>query len=69
MEGQKGLVVHTQGTVRTVFGMLKRTAEVKSRFEDLGLNRTILLKCILKFRMAGTVLGWTHLGDGGGCQG
>jgi hypothetical protein len=46
-----------------------RTAEVKSRLEDLDLNRTILLKWILKFRKGGSGMDWTHLADGGGCQG
>ena len=44
--------------------ILMRTAEVKSRLEDIGLNRTILLKWILKFRMGGSGPDWTHMGGG-----
>jgi hypothetical protein len=57
------------GEKRTVFRILMRTAEVKSSFEDIVLNRTILLKWILNFRMGGSGPDWTHLAEGGGCQG
>jgi len=58
-----------KGEKRTVFRILMRTAEVKSRLEDIVLNRTILLKWILKFRMGGSGPDWTHSADGSECQG
>jgi len=42
--GKGGGNYTNRGEKRTVFRILMRTAEVKSRLEDLGLNRTILLK-------------------------
>jgi len=44
--GKAGGSCAHRGERRTVFRILMRTAEVQSRLEDLGLNRTILLKWI-----------------------
>lgn len=52
MVGREGWDFTHMGENRTVM----RAAEVKSRLENLGLNRTILLKWILKLRMGGSGL-------------
>jgi hypothetical protein len=59
--GEEG-VVHTKGRTELY------SAEGKSRLEDVVLNRQILLKWILKYRMGGSGPDWTHSADGGGCQ-